>query len=131
MAAGPGTTGGVRRQAPVALGVGSLADDGDVGVRRAERGDQSVDVAADTTTVGRYRGGVHEYSWHHALLIFLVGRSFFAAARSPVAWDWFSSSCRQPARPRRLSGVRAAPPAVTVRLPAPGRTWQSATPVDV
>jgi hypothetical protein len=47
------------RQSGVPLDVQPLADDGEVGVQRVQRADQSVDIATDAASVGGYGGCVN------------------------------------------------------------------------
>ena len=52
-------------EAAVALSVGTLTHDGQVGICLAEGGDQAIDVATDTPTVCWDRGGVDEHPGAH------------------------------------------------------------------
>ena len=61
MADGPGTTSAAPAQPVEALGVGPLADDDEVLAGLAERPDESVDVASDTSAVGGHRSRVEQH----------------------------------------------------------------------
>ena len=86
IAAGPGTIVALRRQPRVALGVGPLADDREVGVAPHQRRDQAVDVAADAATVSRDGGCVDEHAGIHSAPSQLVrSRPVSPAKRTPMA----------------------------------------------
>ena len=55
----------LRGEPAVALRIGALAHDGQIGVRLAEGGDQAVDVATNAPAVCWDRGGVHEHPGAH------------------------------------------------------------------
>ena len=59
---------GLWRDQRVTLGIGTLADDGEIGTGTAECGEQAVDVAPNAPTVGGDGGRVDQHSGGHERL---------------------------------------------------------------